>query len=87
MTEEIEGKLIGQITHYFGKIGVAVIKLSAKLGLGLAIAKALVLAQGGSIHVESSSEDQGTTFVPAKVPKADDIYNQAGLKRSTNVVP
>jgi len=33
------------------------------MGLGLAIAKALVLAQGGTIHVESSSEDQGTTFV------------------------
>ena len=27
MIEEIEGKLIGKITHYFGNIGVAVIDL------------------------------------------------------------
>jgi putative protease len=36
MPEEIleEGKLIGKITHYFGNIGVAVIKLSDKLKVG-----------------------------------------------------
>ncbi len=34
MTEEIEGKLIGKITHYFGNIGVAVIELSDTLKLG-----------------------------------------------------
>ena len=32
--EEIEGKLIGKITHYFGNIGVAVIDLSDKLEVG-----------------------------------------------------
>lgn len=32
--EEIEGKLIGKITHYFGNIGVAVIDLSDKLEAG-----------------------------------------------------
>ena len=34
MAEKIEGKLIGQITHYFGNISVAVIKLSDKLKAG-----------------------------------------------------
>ncbi len=34
MSEEVEGKLIGKITHYFGNIGVAVIKLSDKLKVG-----------------------------------------------------
>jgi len=29
-----EGKLIGKISHYFGKIGVAVIKLSDTLKVG-----------------------------------------------------
>jgi U32 family peptidase len=34
MAEEIEGKLIGKISHYFGHIGVAVIELSDKLKEG-----------------------------------------------------
>jgi len=34
MPEEIEGKLIGKIAHYFGHIGVAVIELSDKLKEG-----------------------------------------------------
>ena len=35
MPEEIkEGKLIGRITHYFDKIGVAVIELDAPLEVG-----------------------------------------------------
>jgi len=34
MSEEIEGKLIGKIAHYFGHIGVAVIDLSDKLKAG-----------------------------------------------------
>jgi len=34
MPEEIEGKLIGKVTHYFGQIGVAVIDLSDKLKVG-----------------------------------------------------
>jgi translation elongation factor EF-Tu-like GTPase len=29
-----EGKLIGKVTHYFGKIGVAVIKLEDNLKVG-----------------------------------------------------
>ena len=29
-----EGKLIGEVTHYFGNIGVAVIKLSGPLKVG-----------------------------------------------------
>ncbi len=35
MPEEIEeGKLIGKVTHYFDKIGVAVIELDAPLKVG-----------------------------------------------------
>jgi len=34
MPEEVEGKLIGKITHYFGNIDVAVIELSNKLKVG-----------------------------------------------------
>ena len=33
MSEE-EGKLIGKVTHYFSKIGVAVIELSGSLSVG-----------------------------------------------------
>jgi translation elongation factor EF-1alpha len=34
MTEEVKGKLIGKISHYFGNIGVAVINLLGKLKEG-----------------------------------------------------
>ncbi len=34
MAEEVEGKLIGKVTHYFGNIGVAVIELSDTLKIG-----------------------------------------------------
>jgi translation elongation factor EF-Tu-like GTPase len=34
MPEEIEGKLIGKITHYFGNIGVGVIELDGTLKVG-----------------------------------------------------
>jgi len=36
---------------------------SGKMGLGLAICKALVTAQGGTITTESAGKDQGTTMV------------------------
>ncbi len=34
MEEITEGKLIGRVTHYFGKIGVAVIELQDTLRVG-----------------------------------------------------
>lgn len=34
MEETTEGKLIGKVTHYFGKIGVAVIELTDSLKIG-----------------------------------------------------
>ncbi len=34
MAEEIEGKLIGKITHYYNNLGVAVLELSDKLTVG-----------------------------------------------------
>ena len=36
---------------------------SGKMGLGLAICKALVTAQGGTISAESAGKDQGTTIL------------------------
>ncbi len=39
-----------------------------KMGLGLAICKALVTAQGGTISVESAGKGQGTTFVVTFAP-------------------
>lgn len=36
---------------------------SGKMGLGLAISKALVMAQGGTIEVESTIHSKGTTFI------------------------
>ncbi len=34
MPEEIQGELIGKVTHYFANIGVAVLELSKKLNVG-----------------------------------------------------
>ncbi len=34
MANETEGKLIGKVTHYFGKISVAIIKLTDDLKVG-----------------------------------------------------
>ncbi|MCP6718413.1 MAG: hypothetical protein KJI70_02645 [Patescibacteria group bacterium] len=34
MANETEGKLIGKVTHYFGQIGVVVIKLTDDLKVG-----------------------------------------------------
>jgi signal transduction histidine kinase len=46
---------------------------AGKMGLGLAICKALVTAQGGEIKAESGGKDQGTsmviTFKPAPSPE------------------
>ena len=32
--EKIEGKLVGEVTHYFSNIGVAVVNLSGSLSQG-----------------------------------------------------
>lgn len=34
MPEEVEKKLVGKVTHYYGKIGVAVIELLDELKVG-----------------------------------------------------
>lgn len=44
---------------------------TGKMGLGLAIARALVQAQGGTIYVESPGRGQGTTFVLRFEPARD----------------
>jgi signal transduction histidine kinase len=43
---------------------------AGKMGLGLAICKALVEAQGGSIAVESGGNQTGTTFTISLLPSA-----------------
>jgi len=45
---------------------------SGKMGLGLAICKALVTAQGGTISAESGGKGQGTTIVMAFDPAKTD---------------
>jgi len=59
-----EGKLVGAITHYFGKIGVAVIKLSDNLKVGDKIRVA-----GGEVDFEQvieSMEDDHKKITKAK---------------------
>jgi len=46
---------------------------SGKMGLGLAISKALVIAQGGTIQVESTKESKGTTFI-LRFPTGKKVY-------------
>ena len=41
---------------------------TGKMGLGLAISKALIIAQGGTITVESPGKDLGATFVISFLP-------------------
>jgi len=48
---------------------------SGKLGLGLAICKALVMAQGGTIAAESAGKHQGATMVITFAPVAEPSSN------------
>jgi translation elongation factor EF-1alpha len=45
MAEEVEGRLVGKITHYFGKISVGVIELEDTLKVG------------DTIHVKGATAD------------------------------
>lgn len=60
-----EGKLIGKITHYFGKIGVAVIKLSDGLKIGDKIR-----IVGGEIDFEQTIKSMETDHKKIKEAKA-----------------
>jgi translation elongation factor EF-1alpha len=67
-----EKKLIGEITHYFTKIGVAVIELSDKLSVGDEI-----LIEGASTNFKQKVTSMQIEHKNVKVAKAGDSI---GLK-------
>lgn len=77
MPNQEEGKLIGKISHYFSKIGVAIIDLSDSLHLGDTIR--LV---GGEIDFRQTVESMQTEHQDIKEAKAGDSI---GIKVSQKV--
>lgn len=81
MPEEVpipeEGKLIGKITHYFGKIGVAVIELSDTLKVGDTIK-----VVGGKSDFDQTVDSMEIEH--EKVQKAG-VGESVGLKIAQNV--
>ena len=81
MAEEIptaeEGKLIGKITHYFSKIGVAVIELSGTLKVGDTIR-----IVGGATDFTQTVESMEIEHEKVNEAKAG---NSIGLKVSQKV--
>lgn len=69
---EVEGKFIGKISHYFGKIGVAVIDLEGDLKVGDKIRIA-----GGEIDSEELVESMEVDHKKVKTAKSGD---SVGLK-------
>jgi signal transduction histidine kinase len=51
---------------------------SGKMGLGLAICKALVMAQGGLITASSPGKDMGTTMVITFAPSPETEHTSSG---------
>ena len=82
MSEEIQP--IGQVTHYFGKIGVAVISLQDKLALGDWVQfygnQTNFVQQVESMQInhqpvnEAHPEDEVAVLVNEKVRKGDELY-------------
>jgi translation elongation factor EF-Tu-like GTPase len=77
MPEEIEGKLIGKITHYFSKIGVAVIELEDTLKVGETIR-----VVGGETDFEQVVDSMEAEHQKVETAKAGDSI---GLKVSQKV--
>jgi len=80
MAEEMlpeEGKLIGKITHYFSKIGVAVIELSDTLKVGDTIR-----IVGGETDFTQTVDSMEIEHQKVQTAKAGD---SAGLKVSQKV--
>ena len=67
-----QGKLIGKVTHYFGKIGVAVVDLSGALKVGDNIRIA-----GGEIDFTQSVKSMQVEHESVKTAKSGD---SVGLK-------
>lgn len=72
-----EGKLIGKVTHYFGKIGVAVIELSNTLKVGDEIRIA-----GGEVDFTQTVESMEIEHEEVKTAKKGDSI---GLKVNQKV--
>jgi len=77
MPEKIEGKLIGKITHYFSKIGVAVIELEDTLKVGETIR-----IVGGETDFEQAVDSIEVEHQKVETAKAGD---SVGLKVSQKV--
>ena len=69
-----EGKLIGKVTHYFGNIGVAVMKLKDKLKIGDEIR-----ITGGEIDFTQKVESMEVDHKKVKEAKKG---NEVGMKVS-----
>jgi putative protease len=69
-----EGKLIGEITHYFGKIGVAIIKLSDSIKSGDTVRIA-----GGEVDFEQEVGSMEVDHKKVEQAKKGDII---GMKVS-----
>lgn len=72
-----EGKLIGKVTHYFSKIGVAVIELSDTLKVGETIR-----IVGGETDFNQVIESMEIEHQKIEIAKAGDLV---GLKVSQKV--
>lgn len=72
-----EGKLIGKVTHYFGKIGVAVIELSDVLKVGDTIR-----ITNGAVDFTQSVESMEIEHKKVEEAKAGDLV---GLKVAQKV--
>jgi translation elongation factor EF-Tu-like GTPase len=75
--EILEGKLIGKITHYFGKIGVAVVQLEDTLKVGDTIR-----IVGGQIDFTQTVDSMEIEHQKVKEAKAGD---SVGLKVNQKV--
>ena len=73
-----EGKLIGEVTHYFSNIGVAVIRLSAPLSVGDTIR----IAGGEETDFKQTVESMEIEHKKIKKAKKGD---EAGLKVTEKV--
>ena len=72
-----EGKLIGEITHYFGKIGVAIIKLSDSVRVGDTIRIA-----GGEVDFEQEVDSMEVDHKKVEEAKKGDVIGMKILEKT-----